>query len=79
MVLAHIAQHPFQQTTGGGKQRLWRPAQARAEGGEHLIAGAGVIVAVDHPLRAQRNARLSQTLRKSGQAIARGRQTRLAA
>lgn len=79
MVLAHIAQYPFQQPAGGGKQRLWRPSQTRAEGGEHLIAGAGMVVAVDHPLRAQFNTRPGQTLRKPGQTIAGGRQTRLTA
>lgn len=58
---SHIAQNSFQQTAGGGKQRLWWPTQTRAEGGEHLIAGAGMVDAVDHLFRAQFSTSLGQT------------------
>ena len=73
MVLAHIAQDPFQQAAGRGEQRLRRPSQPRAERGEHFVAGAGVIVAVDHPFGTQRNPRLSQALGESRQPVARRR------
>ncbi len=79
MMLAHIAQHPFEQPAGRGEERLRRTPQPSAERREHLIAGAGVVVAVDHPLRAQRDPRLGQALGEPRQPVARRRQPRLAA
>ncbi len=51
VMLPHIAQHPFQQTAGGGKESFWRTAQTRAKLGKHFIAGAGMVITMNDPLR----------------------------
>ena len=69
VMLAHIAQHPFQQPAGGGKQRFRRAAQARAEGGGPPIPAAWGVVAGDESLRAGGDTGARQPLPKARQAI----------
>ncbi|MNT77927.1 hypothetical protein D3C72_2171030 [compost metagenome] len=70
LVLIQVAQYPFQQAAGGGKQRLGRSAQLCTELGEHLVAGTGVVITVDDPFRFTDHPGAFKAKLKTGQTIA---------